>query len=119
MSHLKDNNVPLIVAMAEECRDLIKAWDQPALDQPASLRLKHLEWMCNQVAEQAGAWTDTKLHRWIGFVQAGMIANRMVRLEGAKRMFDLVKKAHPGLDQDLLDHLDPHDSFELDLGGQG
>ena len=119
MSSFERDDVPLIVAMAEQCRDLIEAWDRPALDQPASLQLKHLEWMCNQVAEQTGAWPETKLHRWIGFIQAGMIANRLLRLDGAKRMFDAAKNAHPGLDQDLLDHLDPDDCFELDIGGQG
>jgi hypothetical protein len=111
--------VPLIVAMAEECGGLIRAWDQPTLDQPASLQLKHLEWMCNRVAEEAGTWPKTKLHRWIGFIQAGMIANRLLQLEGAKRMFDQVKGAHPGFDQDLLDHLNPDDCFELEIGGEG
>jgi hypothetical protein len=105
--------------MAEECQDLIKAWDKPLLDQPASLRLKHLQWMCNRVTEQADNWPKTKLHRWIGFIQAGMIANRLLRLEDAKRMFDEAKEAHPGIDQDLLDHLNPDDSFELEFGGQG
>ena len=118
-STFESEDVPLIVAMAEQCSDLIRAWDEPPLDQPVSLQLKHLEWMCDQVAERAGGWRTAKLHRWIGFIQAGLIANRMVQLEGAKRMFDKVKRAQPGLDPDLLDHLNPDCPFELDIGGQG
>ena len=113
------HDVRLIVAMAEECAARIEAWNKPTLQQPSSLQLKHLEWMCRQVAEQSDIWPRTKLHRWLGFIQAGMIANRLLRLGGAKRMFDEAKKAHPAVDQDLLDHLNPDDSFELDLGGQG
>ena len=105
--------------MAQECGDTIRAWDRPILNQPDSLQLKHLEWMCNQVVEQANAWPTTKLHRWIGFIQAGLIANRVIQIAGAKRMFDTAKKTHAGLDQDLLDHLNPDDSFELEIGGQG
>jgi hypothetical protein len=48
-----------------------------------------------------------------------MIANRLLQLDGAKRMFDRVKDAHPGFDQDLLDHLDPDNDFEFDIGGEG
>jgi hypothetical protein len=105
--------------MAAQCRDVIKAWDGPHSDQPPSLQLKHLDRMCRQMAQHSGNWPKAKLHRWIGFVQAGIIANRLVRLDGAKKMFDEAKRAHPGLDPDLVDHLNPDDLFELDIGGQG
>lgn len=59
------------------------------------------------------------LHRWIGFVQCGMLAQRMIDLEGAKAMFDKSKIAHGELSEDLVDHLDPTSSFEVDIGGQG
>jgi hypothetical protein len=118
MSDLEKKDLPLIVAMAERCKDMILAWDQPPLDQPPSLQLKHLEWMCSEIAEQSRDWPTTKLHRWIGFVQAGMIANRILQLEGARRMFDQVKETYPGVDQDLLDHLNPDHPFALDIGGE-
>jgi hypothetical protein len=63
----------------------------------------------------------TKLHRWIGFVQAGILANRMLDLDQIRAMFDAVKKSRGGSidDQNLVDHLDVDNAFELDLGGQG
>jgi hypothetical protein len=62
-----------------------------------------------------------KMHRWIGFVQAGMMANRMLDLDGAKAMVDKAKNAFGEIreDHDLGDHLDPQSSFEMDIGGQG
>jgi hypothetical protein len=63
----------------------------------------------------------TRLHRWIGFVQAGILANRMLDIEQIKAMFDEVKKTHSvsSEDQDLIDHLDVDSSFKFDIGGQG
>ena len=42
-------------------------------------------------------------------------------LEQVKRMFDDVKKSHgfSSEDEDLVDHLDPSSSFQLEIGGQG
>jgi hypothetical protein len=34
-------------------------------------------------------------------------------------MFDRAKIAYPETDDDLVDHLDPNSSFELDIGGLG
>ncbi|MDF1566363.1 MAG: hypothetical protein P1V51_25250 [Deltaproteobacteria bacterium] len=113
------DSVPLILAMAEYCRDTIDGWDSPRPDLPTSLALEHLDWMCGQIKNHSGTWPLAKLHRWIGFIQAGMVANGLVRLEGVKRMFDRAKLAHPALDQDLLDHLDGESPFELDIGGSG
>jgi hypothetical protein len=50
-----------------------------------------------------------------------MIANFMLDLDGAKGMFNKVKVEYGPIakDQDLLDHLDPTTSFELEVGGQG
>jgi hypothetical protein len=50
-----------------------------------------------------------------------MIANLMLDLEGAKIMFNKVKEQYGavGKDRDLLDHLDPMTSFEMEIGGQG
>lgn len=112
-------NVPLIVAMAEACSDTIVAWDHAGHGQPASLRSDHLLWMCEEIVAHAGDWPATRIHRWIGFVQGAMIANRMIDLDQAKAMFQKAKHAHRRPDADLLDHLDPDKYFRFDLGGQG
>ena len=108
----------LIAAMADKCLQTI-AWERPGRDQPPSLQPEHLEWMCREISRHARDWPATKVHRWIGFVQGALIANQMLDLEGAKRMFDDAKNAFGQMDQDLVDHLDPTCSFELDIGGQG
>jgi hypothetical protein len=114
-----DNTSLLITAMAEECRGMILACENPDSDLPESLQLDHLQRMCERIERHAEDWPATKLHRWIGFVQCAMIANRMLDLNGAKAMFDKAKNAHGGTSEDLLDHLDPKCSFELDIGGEG
>jgi hypothetical protein len=107
----------LIVAMAAQCRRLIQ--QSVAADTPlrGALHPKHLLWMCDKIEDHADAWPITKLHRWIGFVQCGMMANRMLDLDGAKAMFDEAKIAYGGAgeDEDLIDHL----CVEMELGGQG
>ena len=112
----------LITAMAEECKRLILESDAPDLSLPKALHPKHLLWMCDQIEKHAEGWPATKLHRWIGFVQAAMLANRMLDLDGLKAMFDQAKAAHRDTSEDLenlIDHLDPTSSFEFDIGGQG
>jgi hypothetical protein len=114
-------SVVLIAAMAAKCRALIHRSHQRNDQLQGPLQPKHLLWMCDRIEKNAELWAATKLHRWIGFVQCGMMAHRMLDLDDAKAMFDAVKNAHgaSGDDQDLMDHLDPDSSFELDLGGQG
>ena len=116
-----DNASLLIVAMAEQCRALMQKTTKADSDLPQALRRSHLLWMCERIQQQAEEWPVTKLHRWIGFIQAGMTANRMLNFSGAKAMFDKVRDAYGanGADEDLLDHLDPASSFELDIGGEG
>ena len=112
----------LIAAMAERCLAIIQ--DKPEdvrFGLPDSLRPEHLRWMCKEIVEHAEGWSTNKSHRWIGFVQAGMIANFMLHLDGAKAMFNEVREQYGAVDydQDLLDHLDAAASFELESGGQG
>ena len=111
----------LMFAMAERCLRIIQ--DKPEdvrFALPAPLRPEHLRWMCKLIVEHAEDWPATKLHRWVGFVQAGMIANYMLDLDGAKAMFNKVKEEFgaTGEDQDLLDHLDPKTAFEMEIGGE-
>jgi hypothetical protein len=109
----------LIKAMAEECRGLILEWNKPDLDLPEALQPRHLERMCDRIEKHADDWSTAKLHRWIGFVQCAMMANRMLDLSGIKAMFDKAKNAYGESSEDLLDHLDPEKSFEFDIGGEG
>jgi hypothetical protein len=110
-----------IAAMAEKCRALIEGHKITEKALPRALLPKHLRWMCDRIEKHAADWPDTKLHRWIGFIQCAMIANGILDLAGTKRMFDSVKNEYllTSKDQDLTDHLDPDSSFEIDVGGQG
>lgn len=117
-----ENADRLIVGMARQCRNVIQEWDEPAPDLPKALQPKHLLWMCDQIEKNAEGGSVTKLHRWIGFVQAAMLANRMLDLDGLKAMFDSAKAEDAERceeAEDLLDHLDPTSSFEFDIGGEG
>ena len=116
-----DNPSVLVVAMAEQCKALIRKSQKTDSDLPQALHPKHLLWMCDRIASHAEDWPSTKLHRWIGFVQCGMMANHMLDFSGAKAMFDEAKNAYEASveDEDLIDHLNPASSFELDIGGQG
>ena len=116
-----ENNRPLIVAMAERCRTIMQGSERSDSDLPKALNPHHLLWMCNNIEEHAEEWPETKLHHWIGFVQCGMVANRILDFNGAKAMFDEARTAYgaSGDDQDFVDHLDPSSSFKVDLGGEG
>lgn len=111
----------LIAAMAEKCKAIISQSARTPCDLPEVLRRPHLLWMCNCIERDAEAWTIDKLQRWLGFIQAGMIANRMLDLNQVKAMFDEAKNAYAEVadDQDWVEHLDPSSSFEVDIGGQG
>lgn len=117
-----DNAGRLVVAMAERCRSVIKDWAKYDPDLPEAFQQSHLLWMCDKIEKHAEVGPATKLHRWIGFVQGAMLANRMLDLVELKAMFDDAKRTHKEASEhieDLLDHLDPTNSFELDIGGQG
>ena len=115
------NNGLFVRGMARKCRELIERSDLRDSSLPVSLQSKHLLRMCDRIERHAEAWPETRLHRWIGFVQGAMMANRMLELGDAKVMFEAVKNkfAVTSEDPDLIDHLDPNSPFEMDLGGQG
>jgi hypothetical protein len=122
-----NNSSLMIAAMAEECSARVAAGTRnesngefPAADElPASLQPEHLDAMCQVIVRNVEAWPETRLHRWIGFVQCGMLANRIINTEEMRAMFDLAEVAYGDLVDDLIDHLDCLNPFELDLGGQG
>lgn len=111
----------LIVAMSEQCIALILKTQKSEPVLPEVLQPAHLLWMCDQIANNAEDWTEPKLHRWLGFIQSGMLANQMLTFEELKVMFQNAKNSYgaKGDDQELIDHLDPHNSFRMDLGGEG
>ncbi len=112
-------DVNLMTSMIDQCLEMIGRAEEPQMDQPKALQRRHLLWMCRRMREHVGDWPAERLNRWIGFVQAGMIANRMLDLDGAKAMFDRMKIAFGPAGEDLLDHLDPDSAFEFEIGGQG
>ena len=114
-----DTSDQLVVAMTEECRRIIDQWQETESDLPNPIRRAHLLMMCDRIERHAEHWPTSKLNRWIGFIQCALIANRVIDLSEAKRMFDRAKIAFPESDEDLLDHLNPSDSFGLDIGGPG
>ena len=116
-----DDTRSLIADMATKCQSVIRGSNEEETGLPRALHPKHLLWMCEQIRKHAQGSPVTRLHRWIGFVQAGILANRMLDLEQIKAMHDEVHKSHSvsSEDQDLIDHLDVDSSFKLDLGGQG
>jgi hypothetical protein len=111
----------LVATMAEQCRELIRAAKAEPAELSAGLQPMHLLAMCERIQEHADDWPATKLHRWIGFVQGAMIANRLLDVDRAKAIFEKAKTVHGVIpeDQDLIDHLDPQSSFRMELGGQG
>lgn len=116
-----NNSCLRVVAMAEECRALLGESTSIATELPRALHPMHLLWMSDQITNHAESWPATKLHRWIGFVQCGMLANHILDFDEVKTMFDKSKNAYGanGEDNDLLDHLNPGTDFKLEIGGEG
>lgn len=114
-------NANLATAMAQRCAALIGEHGGSNGELAKPLRPQHLLWMCRRIELHAGEWSPAHVHRWIGFIQSAMLANRMTDLEGLKSMFDEAKRDYgaPEEDLDLLDHLNPDSFFEFEVGGQG
>jgi hypothetical protein len=117
VAHMKAED--LMIAMIERCREMILEHEDPGRELPEPLRSKHLVAMCDRLTQHVDDWTAVKLSRWIGFLQCAMIANRMIDLGGAKKMFDQAKNAFGESSRDVLDHLDPDQPFEFEIGGEG
>src|SRR5688500_13449982 len=63
----------LVAAMAARCRDAIRVSNEEEKDLPKALHPRHLLWMCDQIQKHAHDASVTRLHRWLGFVQAGIL----------------------------------------------
>jgi hypothetical protein len=59
--------------MARQCRELMEQSKAEDAELPQALHPNHLLWMCGHIEEHAEDWPTTRLHRWIGFVQCGMM----------------------------------------------
>jgi hypothetical protein len=114
-------NANLATAMAQKCAAVIGELQSANNDLPKPLRPAHLVWMCKQVEAHAANWSAAHVHRWIGFIQSAMLANRVIDLDGLRSMFDEAKRDYgaPEEDSDLLDHLDAESFFNFEVGGQG
>lgn len=113
-------NANLTTAMAQKCAEMIREHAVSGI-MPKPLQPAHLLWMCQQIEKHAADWSAAHLHRWIGFIQAGILANGKIDLDELKSMFDEAKRDYgaPEDDSDLLDHLDANSFFKIELGGQG
>ena len=111
----------LVAAMSEQCIALILKSEPIDVELPEVLQPPHLLWMCDQIANNAEDWPEPKLHRWLGFIQSAMLASQMLTFEELRVMCEDMKNTYVAQsdDQDLIDHLDPHNSFRMDLGGEG
>lgn len=115
-----NKEILLVREMAERCRQLLLTDSAPPdSSMPIPLHKTHLMWMCDQVEKHSDNWPAARLHRWIGFIQCALMANRVLDLEGLKSMFDEVKMAYGDTGEDLFDHLNPDSTFEFDIGGEG
>jgi hypothetical protein len=110
-----------IAAMAAKCRAVLRGSHEKEPRLPKALHPKHLLSMCSQIETHANTWPISRLHRWLGSIQAAILANRMLDLDGIKAMFDTIKGSVAANEEDanLIDHLDVNNTFLLDIGGQG
>jgi hypothetical protein len=115
---IKEDPRRFAVAMAKECRHLLASANVKNLELPDPLKPRQLLWMCDRVEEHADDWPERKHHRWIGFIQAAIMANQLVDRPGMKQLFCNTGIAHDESfgDDDMLDHLDPAQSLQLDVG---
>jgi hypothetical protein len=109
----------MMVAMAEKCGQLIRESQLINASLAPALQPTYLLWMCGQIQKHVEHWSPAKQHRWLGFIQAGMVAHGMIDLPRAKTMFDEAKIAYADASDDWLEHLDHESAYRVDIGGQG
>ena len=109
------NQILLLREMVDQCRQLVRRLPGADSNMPLPFRQEHLFWMCDQLNEHTESWPETRLHRWIGFIQAALLANDVLDLDGLKNMFDKAKVAYGKMGEDLFDHLNPDSTFEFDM----
>ena len=60
-----------------------------------ALRPSYLMWMCETVIAKKDEWVATRLHRWIGYIQAGLLLSGITGLEHEKDRVRDLKKEFP------------------------
>jgi len=109
----------MMVAMAEKCGQLLQESQTTNATLATVLQPAHLQWMCGQLQKHAEHWPQAKQHRWLGYIQAGLVAHGIIDLPKVKSMFDDAKVAYSDACGDWLEHLDHESAYKVDIGGQG
>lgn len=65
------------------------------LDAANPTSLHHAAWMCEEIISQGTSWPSTRLHRWIGFVQAVFMMNSLVTLDDEMDRVRELKREYP------------------------
>ena len=112
LSHL------LAVEIARHCEEIILEFK--ATLGPGLLRTRHLLEMCEKIEKNADDWPVTKLHRWIGFIQGCLVMAGLTTIEKESQFVRETKqKITETVDEELKDHHDSDNHFELELGESG
>ena len=49
-----------------------------------SLSLSHLKWMIISCKNNIDTWSISKMNRWIGFIQAGLLMHKLATMDDLK-----------------------------------
>lgn len=102
-----ENASLLVVAVAEQCRSLIRKQDTADSDLPQALHAKHLLWMCDRIEKHAEDWPPTAAERsYVGpgrrersnhMVAIGLPADRraiIVQVADVSNLFAKQRRGH-------------------------
>lgn len=80
--------------------------------------LSHIVWMLSQVRQNYDSWNLGKLGRWVGTALGCVVANGYIDLEDVQQIVANAKIAHgESVDEELKQHQDPNDPFQIEIGG--
>lgn len=103
----------VVVAMARQYKRIISTAHFSRVEIPKALRVRHLSWMVDRVIEHSEDWPETRLHRWIGFIQSGMMANATLGLDVARDIFTTASNTVETCNDNLIDHLDFENTYSF------
>jgi hypothetical protein len=103
MNDQEANRRKLAVRLAQELRTDYLYWclkmnlEQDTIAQSDSnpVDRKHLGWMCDQVISHEKDWSCTRLHRWVGFIQAGFMVHGIITLDTERNRVRDLKEEFP------------------------
>ena len=120
-----ENPTLLAIQIAEELEQQILEWQTAfdiELDVNEDTHPDHLLRMLEKLVHKANhdEWSDTKLHRWLGWVMGCMACHNIAGLDRLKEIVSHAKLHFGEIEDDELDeHNNPDSSFNLDIGGEG